>query len=268
MRKGRNVTVVVLLLLAAFGLTACGKSKEDYFAERMEAMGGSLELSDENENSQQMKDLMDGLAEDFSNQEVESENEKKTGKKEVSFGVWEGKVYTNKYLGLTGEFDSDWFIYSAAELQQMTGATMDELADSKIGDYVKTMDVVKDMMVENERDLTSINITYTKMTRQEQENYAKKTEKKIVQETVDSIGVLGDAYEQMGMTIKAASAKELYFLGEKRTAQYMYMDYMGTPYYVLQIYDYQIGEYATVITVASFKQDKTLELLDLFTKYE
>lgn len=263
MRKGLKVTAVALVLVAALGCTACGKSKEDYFAERMEAMGGSLNLSEDDENSQQVKDLMDGLAEDFANQKVEEKQ-----KKEVSFGTWTGKTYTNKYLGLTANFDSDWTVYSAAELQQLTGETIDALSDSAIGGYLQKMDVVKDMLVENMGDLTTVNITYTKMSKSEQENYAKKTEREIVQSTIDGVGLLRDAYAQMGMTLKLTTAKDVFFLGETRTAQYMYLDYMGTPYYVLQIYDYHTGDYATAITVASFNQDKTLELLNLFTKYE
>lgn len=268
MRKGRKVTVAAVILLTVLGLTACGKSKEDYFAERMEAMGGSLDVSGESENSQQMKDLMDGLAEDFANQKAEIKEDKKSGKKEVSFGTWEGKVYTNKYMGLTAKFDSEWTIYSAADLQQINGEAGDILEASSIGKYLDSVDFFKDMMVENVKDLSTVNITYMKMAEQEREESAKLTEKEIVQKTVDGMGYVTDAYAQMGMTIRASLAKEVYFLGERRTAQYMLLDYMGNPYYTLQLYDYHSGEYATVFTVASFNEDKTLELLDMFSACE
>lgn len=263
MRKGKKAVLSVMIFAMAFGLTACGKSKEEYFAERMEEMGGSLNVSEDDENAQQIKDLMDGLAEDFANQKVE---EKK--KKEVSFGTWEGKVYTNKYVGLTAEFGPDWTISSAEELQAITDETETILKDSDIGGYLRQLDFVRDMMVENVDDFTTVNITYTKMTKQEQEQYAKKTEKEIVQATASSVELVADAYKQMGMTVKSTSVKEVYFLGERRTAHHMCLDYFGTPYYVLQFYDYHSGEYATLLTVASFHNDKTMELLNLFTKCE
>lgn len=268
MRKGMKVTIAAVFMLAALGLTACGKSKEEYFAERMEEMGANLNLSGDDEESQQIKDLMDGLAEDFANQEVEIKDNQKSGKKEVSFGTWEGNVYTNKYMGLTAEFDSDWIIYSSEELQQVTGEAGNILESSNIGKYLEGADFFKDMMVENINELSSINITYMKMGKQEREESAKLTEKEIVQKTVDGMGYVTDAYAQMGMVLKASSAKDVYFLGEKRTAQYMYLDYMGNAYYTLQLYDYHSGEYATVFTVSSFNEDKTTELLKLFTKCE
>ena len=139
---------------------------------------------------------------------------------------------------------------------------------SNIGKYLKGMDFFRDMMVENVDDLTSVNITYTKMSKTEQEQYAKKTEREIVQATANGVELVADAYKQMGMTVKSTSVKEVYFLGEMRSAQHLSLDYMGTPYYALQLYDYHSGEYATLLTVSSFNEDKTLELLNLFTKCE
>ena len=42
----------------------------------------------------------------------------------------------------------------------------------------------------------------------------------------------------------------------------------GVPYYTLQIMDYTVGQYGVTLTVSSFVEDKTQQLLDLFYAVE
>lgn len=264
MRRGKKVTVLAALLVLVMGCAACAKSSEDYIAERLEQMNSQTIASGDEEAVQTTTEIMEDIMENVSKVEEKTPVEKK----ELSVGTLENGVYTNEYLGLTCTFDSNWMFYSAEELQEMTGAVVELLGDTSISDYLEKMDYFMDMKAENINDLTTVNVTYTKMTEQEQKKYAKLTEKEIIEKTLSSLDYVADSYSQMGMTIKSKEAKNVFFLGESRTAQYMHCDYMGTPYYTLQIYDYHIGEYATVVTLASYDADRTLELLSLFTKYE
>ena len=263
MRKGKKVVLSVMILAMAFGMTACGKSKEEYFAERMEEMGGSLNVSGEDENSQQIKDLMDGLAEDFANQKVE---EKKKVKNPA--GVWEGNTYTNEYLGFTVEFGPEWETYTAEEINQREDTVGGLLTNSGLGGLMEEADFFEDMLVENRNDMSSMNVYFIKMTKEQQEERKNQTERQSVLNGIESKGALKDLYASMGLEIQTLTAKDVYFLGEKRTVQYMAIIENGTPYYSLQIFDYHSGAYASVMTIACYNEDKTTELLNLFTKCE
>lgn len=58
------------------------------------------------------------------------------------------------------------------------------------------------------------------------------------------------------------------YSGEERDVIYMACDVNGVPYYGIQLFDYSLGDYAVTLTVTSFVEDKTEELLTLFSKYE
>ncbi len=263
MKKGRKITVAALVLLTVIGLTACGKSKEDYFAERMKAMSGSMEGSGDGDDSQQMKELMDGLTEEFVNQKVERKKEIKD-----PAGVWKDNTYTNEYLGFTVEFGPEWEICNAEEIKQREDTVGGLFSGSGLGDLMEEADFFEDMLVENRNDMSSMNVYFMKMTKEQQEERKNQTERQIVLDGLENKGALKDIYSSVGLEIQTLTAKDVYFLGEKRTAQYMYIDYAGTPYYTLQIYDYHSGDYAAVLTIACYNEDKTTELLNLFTKYE
>ncbi len=263
MRKGKKIVWSVVMLAMALSMAACGKSKEDYFAERMEEMGGSLNVSEDDENAQQIKDLMDGLAEDFANQKVEE-------KKKVTdpAGVWEGNTYTNEYLGLTVEFGPEWETYNAEEILQREDTVGGMFNSSGLGDLMEEADFFEDMLVENRNDMSSMNVYFIKMTKEQQEERNNQTERQIVLEGIEDKSALKDIYAGVGMEIQTLTAKDVYFLGEKRTVQYMHIDYNGTPYYAIQILDYHSGDYASSMTIACYNEDKTEELLNLFTKCE
>ena len=258
----KKALVLATSIAMLMGCAACGKSSMDIIEEQMAAMESGGDSSEGNDTVSNSYEILEEMMKSTPTPTL------KPVKKETAVGKMENGVYTNSYLGLQCTFDSDWVFYSAAELQEITGAAMELLEESSVAEYLEDMEYFMDMKAENVDDLTTVNVTYTKMSKQDRERYAELTEKEIVERTLASIDAVADSYAQAGMTIKSKEARTIYFLGESRTAQYMYSDYMGTPYYTLQIYDYHTGDYATVVTLASYGQDKTMELLNLFTKYE
>ena len=40
------------------------------------------------------------------------------------------------------------------------------------------------------------------------------------------------------------------------------------PYYTLQLFDYHLGQYSVTLTLASYVEDNTTQLLDLFYEVE
>ncbi len=262
MRKSKKVVFAGLLAIAVLGCGACAKSSEEYIAERLAEMNGGTPAGQVSEEEQQAKDVVMGMIEDLPAVKEEQKNKKE----KTSFGTWEGQTYTNEYLGLTCTFDSDWMIYSASELQEIDSSVEDMLEQTDIAKYLEDMMFFKDMMAENAKELTSVNITYSKMSEQEKKYYASMTEKEIVSKSNSSMELLGNTYEQMGMTLKEEAVREIFFLGEMRSVQYLHFDYMGMPYYAIQIYNYHSGDYSTVLTLSSFREDKTTELLNMFAK--
>lgn len=258
MKWGKKTVIITMLFALTVGCAACGKSREDYIKDRLGEMMADSELSESNEG------MLDELLEELS----DLEEKKKAEKKEVSFGKIENGVYSNAYMGLSCYLDTDWEYYSASELQDMEGVALDALKGSELEKFVEKAEYVMDMKAECVKDMTTINVVYTKLSKQEQARYDGLSDKEIVEKTLSGIDLVADSYAQAGMTVKSATEKTVYFLGEKRTALYMISEAMGTSYYTLQLYDYHTGEYATSLTLASFGQDKTMELLNLFSKYE
>ena len=58
------------------------------------------------------------------------------------------------------------------------------------------------------------------------------------------------------------------FLGQERTALKTEYTMEGVPYYTLQLFDFDLGQYSITLTLASFVEDNTADLLDLFYAVE
>lgn len=77
-----------------------------------------------------------------------------------------------------------------------------------------------------------------------------------------------DTYEQAGISVSELDKKFITLCGEKRAVIHMVGEYSEVPYYVVQLLNYDLGNYSTTITLASFVEDKTEELASLFSKCE
>lgn len=261
MKCGKKVMCITMLFALTVGCVACGESSTDIMAKQMAEMKGNNNLSEEDEAIKQSYERLEELLENPPEQE-------KIEKKEVSFGEIQNGVYSNAYMGLSCYLDSDWEYYTASELQDMEGVALNALKGSELEAFAEKAEYIMDMKAECVKDMTTVNVVYTKLSKQEQTRYEGLSDKEIVEKTMSSIDLVADSYAQAGMIVKSVTAKPVHFLGESRTALHMTSDAMGMPYYTLQLYDYHTGEYATSLTLASFGEDKTIELLNLFSKYE
>lgn len=258
---GKKTVIITMLFALTVGGAACGKSSTDIIAEQMEAMNANNNSSEESDITKQSYTVLEEMLENPPEQE-------KKEKKEVSFGKIQNGVYSNAYMGLSCYLNTDWEYYTASELQDMEGVALDALKGSELEKFVEKTEYIMDMKAECVKDMTTVNVVYTKLSKLDQARYAEWSDKEIVEKTLSSVDLVADSYAQAGMKVKSATPKTVYFLGETRTALHMTMEAMGTSYYTLQLYDYHTGEYATSLTLASFGQDKTMELLSLFSKYE
>lgn len=184
---------------------------------------------------------------------------------EFSLGTMTGGVYENAYAGFGCVLDDKWTYKTAKELQDISEQTIEMLEDSKLAEEGDLYSSITDMMAENEEDLFSMNVNYTRMTTSERVQFSLASEEQLIDATLDHKDILIDAYTQAGIEVDTMEKVSVDFLGEERFAIRTTASLSGVPYYILQIATYNLGgQYYVTLTVQSFLEDNTTALLDLF----
>lgn len=184
--------------------------------------------------------------------------------KNVSMGVLEGGTYTNEYAGFGFTLDSAWTIYPAEELQELP-ENVKEMFEGTDMEGVE-INQFTDVMAENVDALTTMNVLYQKVSLQERLAYAVMDDEAIIDATLSQYDTMVQAYANGGIMVESMDKKTVTFLGEERLALYTVSTFQDVPYYILQIYDYDLGAYAIVTTFASYWEDNTESMLELFYK--
>ena len=198
-----------------------------------------------------------GTGEESGNQEPET--------REVTLGELRDGVYYNAYAGFTITLDENWKPCTAEQLQDISNLTQEALQDSAMGEQLAEYEQITDMMAECYNDRTSLNVRYTRLDMMERAAYALLSEEQLV---MDQIELLTQTYADEGTVVESMEKKQVTFLGEEHFAVYTVASIEGTPYYTLQLFRYNLGgPYYVTLTLGSFVEDKTAELLDLFAPY-
>ena len=180
-----------------------------------------------------------------------------------SLGVLEGGTYTNTYVGFGFSLDENWTIYPADQLQELPEDISSIFDGTELENY--NVPTIMDILAENLTDLTTMNVLYQKLTMQERLTYLTMTEVQIIDLMIsDYYDALVASYANAGIIVESITTKQVTFLGQPRTALYTVASIQDIPYYILQLYDFQLGPYSITTTVASYVEDNTLSLLDLF----
>ncbi len=258
MRK--KVTELVMVLAMAMAFAACGgKDAED--------ISGKITpvVSDEQEKN----DTDVTPTEAAKNEETKATKAPEETGKTTSLGRVQGGVYVNEYMGISCTLDSGWEFYTAEELQELPQNVEELFAGTEAEALMSNLQVITDMSAENAEELTSMNIMYQKMSAQERRAFGSMNNEEFVDGMLTAQkDVLIATYAQAGINVQEMYKKTVNFCGEKRDVIYVASDMNGVPYYAIQLFDYSLGDYAVTMTVSSFVEDKTEELLTLFSKYE
>lgn len=182
----------------------------------------------------------------------------------MSLGRIEGGVYANTYAGFGCELDSDWVYYSAEELQTLPDNVEELFSDSELGASIADSTQIFDMKAENATDLTTMNVIFTKLSMQERLAYALLSESEIMDSILEQQDLLTEAYTQAGIEVSSMEKVQVEFLGQERYAIRTVAATQGIGYYILQLYDYTAGQYSMTLTLGSYIEDQTRDLLDLF----
>lgn len=187
---------------------------------------------------------------------------------QIGFGRMEGGVYTNTYAGFGCTLDENWSFYSATELQELPENTKELFENTEMGEISEKYSNVYDMMAENTTDLTSMNVVYTKVGFQERLAFLTMSEEEMIDSVMGNYDILVEAYTQAGFENIKIEKVRVTFLGQEHVAVKTSATVQGIDYYILQVADYTRGSYGVTLTVASFVENVTEELLALFYEVE
>ena len=187
----------------------------------------------------------------------------------VSLGRIVGGSYENTYAGYGCKLDENWQYYTAEELQDLSELTQELLEDSKLAEQTGSYAQITDMMAENAQSLQSMNVLYTRLSFQERLLYSNMSEEALIDTTLKQKDVLLETYAQAGMDVSSIEKVQVSFLGEEHYAIRTTAKVQGVDYYILQLFDFNLGgQYYVTLTMSSFEEDTTSELLDLFYPVE
>lgn len=244
----RNLAIALFLALCLL-LTACGGENAD--------VSGSITPNPEDSAAVPTGEVAQ-------NQEV-TEPAVPEPENELSLGRMEGGIYTNTYAGFSCKLDSNWSFLSAKELEQIPSTVSDMVSGSELGDALADVQQFTDMMAENVNDLTNMNVLYQKLGMQERLAYAVLSEEQVVDATLDQSAMMLEAYAQAGISVTSMEKVTVNFAGRERFALHTTATVQDIPYYMLQFFDFNLGEYAITTTLASYVDDNTEDLLELFS---
>ncbi len=271
----RKVTALVATLVLAMAFAACGgKDAEDISGKVIPATSDESEKDNadvtptEAVENQEADDNKATEAPEATEVPEATEAPEETGNT-TSLGRVQGGMYVNEYMGISCTLDSNWEFYTAEELQELPQNVEELFAGTEAEATMSNLQVITDMTAENATELTSMNIMYQKMSMQERLAFASMSNDDVVEAMVTSQkDMLIATYAQAGINVHEMYKKTVTFCGEECDVIYMACDVNGVAYYGIQVFDYKLGDYAVTLTVTSFVEDKTEDLLKLFSKYE
>ena len=182
----------------------------------------------------------------------------------VTMGRLEGGTYINEYAGFSCTLDSSWTYYSAEELQEMPANVKEILEGTELGDTLNPLTQFTDMMAENADLLTTMNVLYQKQSMEMRVAASMTSEEQLVDSVLEDQDQMIAAYAQAGIQVQSMEKVTVTFLGEQHWALKTVSTTQDVPYYILQLFDYDLGAYSVTLTLASFVEDKTADLLPLY----
>lgn len=247
--------LVLALLMVGSLLAACGDSAPQ---------GGEVTPLPEKETTAPTEqETTPAETEPEETEPEETEPVAEAGDKEVSLGAMQGGVYTNTYVGFTCTLDENWEFATAEQLQDLPGAVSDLFTDSSLSDQLGTQ--IFDMQAENATDLLSMNVVYQKLDLATRLAYASMTEEEIIDQVLAQQDMMIQAYEATGIVATKLEKVTVTFCGKTRTAIMMTATIgeapYEVPYFTLQLFDCQLGEYSVTTTFASLGENNTESLL-------
>ena len=246
--KNRKLALALVLLLVVSMLTGCGGDKPVSNA-------GTEPISTEAPTTEAP------TTEPIANEPPATESIPDNA---LALGVVEGNTYTNTYAGIGCDLDGTWTIYTADQLQDLPGTAKELFEGTELEAVMANVTQFTDMMAENVELMSTVNVLFQKLDMSQRIAYARLDEQEVLEATLLQKDVMIQAYTQAGILVDTMEIVTVNFLGQEHYALKTAAEMNGVPYYCLQTFDFWLGEYSVTITFASFIEDNTEKLLDLF----
>lgn len=182
----------------------------------------------------------------------------------LALGVVEGNTYTNTYAGIGCQLDSTWTVYPADQLQEMPSTVKDMMEGSELAEAMENVTQFTDMFAENVELLCNMNVLFQKLELNQRIAYSMMDEEEVLEATLEQKDKMIEAYAQGGINVETMEIVTVTFLGQEHYALKTVAETQGVAYYCLQVFDFWLGSYSVTITFASFVEDSTESMLELF----
>lgn len=236
--------ILAMLLVLALLLAGCGSGRED--------VKGRVEQAEK------------PTATEAPAETEAVETEAAAEENPLSLGRVEGGTYINEYAGFGCTLDESWVFYSAEELQEMPSLAKEAVSGSELGDALDAMNQFTDVMAENLGELVNFNVLYQKLSMEERLGNAILSEEELIDGVLGIQDQMIAAYAQAGIIVDSMQKVYVTFAGEERVAIHTASTIEGVPYYTLQLFTHNRGSHSVTLTLASYLEDNTTALLDLF----
>ncbi|MBQ9989911.1 MAG: hypothetical protein IJP31_03065 [Lachnospiraceae bacterium] len=265
MKQKKNMKTLLLsalLVLMLTTLTACG-------GDSTSTSGSTSEDKTSSASTEASTEAPEAVSEESVSSETETVSTEEVQENAQFFlGKLEGQTYTNEYLNLTVELDSNWTYSTADELQNLPDQVWEMMDGSQLASYMQTVPQIIDVQAINYADNSTFNIVFVKPSTAEATYLAALNDEEVIDELLKQQDILISTYAMAGIEVLDLSPKKVTFLGEERTALYASCLAAGSDYYMIQIPDYRLGDYGSTITVCAFSESQLEELLSLFKPIE
>ena len=221
----KKIAAWLLAVLLLFTFAACGSpaeepdvsgnpsaAEDDVNSEETGANPESQEDADSEEPDEEPENQDSADSDDQEGEEPETESVEKA--KEFSLGTVSGQVWENEYLGLGCEFPDSWFFSSEQEIAELNGMTLEYIPEDYT-EQMKNADIVYDMMARSQAGIANANVNFQKLTALQVLTYD-------TREAIEgTLGVVKEAYENMGYTNVSASLDEVQIDGKTLDCMYL-----------------------------------------------
>lgn len=173
-------------------------------------------------------------------------------------GSYADGVYINDYLGVRCALDENWTVFSAQELASLNGMVAELMTDEDLAEQLASSNSVQLFYAMADEGLVTLNIGIENLgilygTLLDEQSYADR-----------SVDLLVSALESAGMENVTAGTTTVTFAGGEHVCVTVHGTFYDVDVYE-QIVCVKMGSYMALYTAASYYEDITTDLLDLFT---
>lgn len=178
--------------------------------------------------------------------------------KDPQLGEYADGVYTNAFLDIRCQVDDRWQVYSDAQLAQLNGLVLDSMTDEDLIAQLKEANVAHLFYASADNGHQSVNVV---LENAGVINGILLDEKAYAELSVEQLPTVLRSVGLVNVTAEATTVK---FAGGKHAAVEVHGLHSGVDFYE-KIVCVKVGSYFGVITVASYHEDLTEDLLAMFT---